>query len=302
MLCTLYRDMIMTITDSSRVDNFIPGKMDEMGIGYERLSRDNPSLIHASISGAKTVHTKSANTKLMDTGYGAGGPYMKRAGYDVIAAAEAGLLHITGERGGKPTKPGVGLTDMSTGLYLHGAILAALYSRQITGKGQKIDASLFETQISLLANVAMSWLNLGLEAQRWGTEHPSIVPYDVFETADSTLVLGATNNRQFKILCDRLGAPDLASDARFVDNDARVKNRKELKKILNDLFSTKRTEEWLTVFEGSGMPYGPVNNMEKVFEHPQAKARNMIETLESDVTSSGQIKMLGRFPRHYTST
>lgn len=227
------------------------------------------------------------------TGYGAGGPYKKRAGYDVIAAAEGGLLHITGDRHGKPTKPGVGLTDMTTGLYLHGAILAALVNRQATGQGQKIDASLFETQVSLLANVAMSWLNLGLEAQRWGTEHPSIVPYDAFETADSELVVGATNNRQFGILCERLGQKELARDPRFVDNDARVRNRKELKQILNGLFGAKRTDEWLEVFEGSGMPYGPVNNMQKVFEHPQTKARNMIEILAHDATASGQIKMLG---------
>ena len=182
---------------------------------------------------------------------------------------------------------------MCTGLYLHGAILAAIVNRQITGKGQKIDASLFETQVSLLANVAMSWLNLGLEAQRWGTKHPSIVPYDAFETADSVLVLGATNNRQFKILCDRLGQQELASDPRFADNDARVKNRDALTAILNKLFAAKRTEQWLAVFEGSGMPYGPVNNMQQVFEHPQAKARKMIETLDHDATESGYIKLLG---------
>ncbi|KAH8893052.1 CoA-transferase family III [Thozetella sp. PMI_491] len=205
------------------VNNFVPGKTDELGIGYKKLRQVNPGLIHASVSG-----------------YGAGGPYAKRAGYDVIAAAEGGLLHITGDRDGRPTKPGVGLTDMCTGLYLHGAILAALVNRQATGNGQKIDASLFETKISLLANVAMSWLNIGLEAQRWGTEHPSIVPYDSFQTADSVLVLGATNNRQFG-----------------------------------------RTKEWLAVFEGSGMPYGPTI------------ARNMIETLDHDATASGQIKMLG---------
>jgi len=110
-------------------------------------------------------------------GYGSSGPYAKRAGYDVIAAGEAGLLHITGEPKGPPTKPGVGLTDMCTGLYLHGAILAALHTRQQTGIGQKVDASLFETQISVLANVAMTWLNTGEEAKRWGTSHPSIVPY-----------------------------------------------------------------------------------------------------------------------------
>lgn len=133
------------------------------------------------------------------TGYGASGPFAHRAGYDAIAAAEAGMLHITGERNGPPTRPGLGLTDMSTGLYLHGAILAALYARQQTGKGQKIDASLFESQVSLLSNVAMSWLNAGEHAERWGTEHPSIVPIrrSRQRTPTSCWGLQTTDNTKF---------------------------------------------------------------------------------------------------------
>lgn len=153
------------------------------------------------------------------SGYGADGPFAQRAGYDVIGAAEGGLLHITGEADGPPTKPGVGLMDMCTGLYLHGAIVSALLAREITkGKiGQKIDTSLFETTISILANVGMSWINMGKEAQRWGTAHPTIVPYEAFKTKDSFLVVGAVNNRQFKNLCERLGNKDgLANDPRFI--------------------------------------------------------------------------------------
>jgi succinate--hydroxymethylglutarate CoA-transferase len=227
-------------------------------------------------------------------GYGDRGPNAKRAGYDVIAAAEAGLLHITGERDGNPTKPGVGLTDMCTGLYLHGAILAALLGRQATGMGQKIDASLFETQISLLANVAMTWLNLGQEAQRWGTAHPSIVPYEAFKTRDSFLVIGAVNNHQFSKLCDLLGNGELAKDPRFVDNDSRVNNRKELKVVFDGLFASKTTKEWLNTFEGSGMPYGPINNMQQVFSHPQTEARHMIETVDYEQAVSGTLKLLGQ--------
>ncbi|KAJ5758489.1 hypothetical protein N7520_005645 [Penicillium odoratum] len=198
--------------------------MDELGIGYSALCKVNPSIIHASVSG-----------------YGASGPYAQRAGYDAIAAAEAGLLHITGERDGPPTRPGLGLTDMSTGLFLHGAILTALFSRQKTGKGQKIDASLFESQVALLANVAMSWLNVGEVAQRWGTAHPSIVPYQAFKTKDSYLVLGATNNRQFQLLYNR----------------ARVKNRNELTEVLEKIMLSKSTDEWMAKLEGnSGKTYG----------------------------------------------
>ena len=227
------------------------------------------------------------------TGYGQTGPYAKRAGYDVIAAAEGGLLHITGEPSGRPMKPGVGLTDMCTGLYMHGAILAALRSREVTGKGQQVDTSLFETQVSLLANVAMSWLNCGQEARRWGTGHPSIVPYDCFRTADSWFVVGAVNDRQFRKLCGLLGRADLGEDERYLTNDARVRNRHELNRLLDELFAEKSTSEWLAAFEGCGMPYGPINTMEKVFEHPQTLARDMVETVSDESAVSGEVKVLG---------
>ncbi|KAJ5807776.1 CoA-transferase family III domain-containing protein [Penicillium riverlandense] len=258
------------------VENFIPGKLDKMGLGYDTLKSVNPSIILASISG-----------------YGADGPYAQRAGYDVIGAAEGGLLHITGEADGPPTKPGVGLMDMCTGLYLHGAITSALLAREKTGFGQKIDTSLFETTISILANVGMSWMNLANEAQRWGTEHPTIVPYEAFKTKDSYFVIGAVNNRQFKNLCLRLGHEDLANDPRFLDNNSRVQNRKDLKRILSESFALGTTEEWEKTFEGSGMPYGPINTLEKVFSHPQALARNMVEDVGQDAAVSGRIKVLG---------
>lgn len=229
----------------------------------------------------------------MNIGYGASGPYSHRAGYDAIAAAEAGMLHITGERDGSPTRPGLGLTDMSTGLYLHGAILAALIARGNTGQGQKIDASLFETQVSLLSNVAMSWLNAGEHAKRWGTEHPSIVPYQAFKTKDGHLVLGATNNRQFQILCQLVKRSDLARDPRFVDNNSRVGNRAALKAILEPILSEETTNEWLSRLEGSGMPYGPINAIEEVFSHPQTDARDMVHCLPHEASISGQIRVLG---------
>ncbi|KAL2414722.1 Acyl-CoA transferase [Exophiala dermatitidis] len=244
------------------VDNFIPGKLEELGIGFDDLRNINPSIIHASISG-----------------YGSGGPYRQRAGYDVIAGAEAGLLHITGEADGPPSRPGVALTDMSTGLFLHGAILAALWYRSQTGHGQKIDASLFETQIALLANVASTWLNTGQEAKRWGTSHPSIVPYQAFSAKDAFFVLGAVNNRQFEILCERLGLTELSTDTRFLTNNDRVRNRDQLIPLLNERFSSQPVKKWLEVFEGSGMPYGPINTIEKVFDHPQSAAREMVQTV-----------------------
>jgi succinate--hydroxymethylglutarate CoA-transferase len=215
--------------------------MEQFGLGYETLCKLNPSLIYASISGLLIPHSKS-NLGWNIIGYGAEGPYAKRAGYDIIAAAEAGLLHIMGERNGPPTKPGVALTDIPTGLYTQGAILAALQARHWTGKGQKIDASLFETQLSLLTSVATVWFNMGKEATRFGTEHPSIVPYGAFKTKDSRIVCGATNNRQFRRLVELLGCPEVAEDERFGSTDQRVNNRDDLKVILDGGFIKNTTQ------------------------------------------------------------
>ncbi|EEU33628.1 uncharacterized protein NECHADRAFT_98391 [Fusarium vanettenii 77-13-4] len=272
------REIILQLAHEADVvvENFIPGKLDRLGLGYQALKAANPSIILASISG-----------------YGADGPYATRAGYDVVGAAEGGLLHVTGEADGPPTKPGVGLVDMCTGLYLHGAIVSALLARQKTGVGQKLDTSLFEATVSILANVGMSWVNLEKEARRWGTAHPAIVPYEAFRTKDGSLVIGAVNDRQFQNLCQLLGDRDLATDPRYVDNSARVLNRKELKQALDTLFMKKTTGEWETVLEGSGMPYGPINTLENVFSHPQALARHMVETVEQGAAVAGTIKVLG---------
>lgn len=258
------------------VENYRPGTMEKLGIGFDALIKANPMLIHASISG-----------------YGPTGPMAKRAGYDMITGAEAGLLHLTGERNGPPVRPGLGLVDMSTGLFAHGAILAALFARQRTGRGQKIDASLFETQVALLSNVAHSWLNLGIEAERWGTQHPTVVPYDAFKTKDLYIVTGATNDKQFAILMEALGRPELATDDRFKTNSDRVRNREELFPLINELFLQKTTAECLELFEGSGMPYAPINTMERVFEHPQTKARDMVHVIDFEAATKGTLKLLG---------
>ncbi|KAF7536598.1 hypothetical protein G7054_g4446 [Neopestalotiopsis clavispora] len=258
------------------VENFKPGTMDRLGLGYDRLKEHNPRLIYASLSG-----------------YGTSGPYAKKGGYDPIAGAEAGLLHITGERGGPPVRPGIGLVDMSTGLYLHGAILAALHARQRNGQGQRVDASLFETQISLLTNVGMAWLNLGLEAQRWGCQHPSIVPYDAFRTKDKYIVSGATNDAQFADLCKLLGLEHLIDDERFSTNPKRVANRELINPIINAAFASKTAEEWMVLLAKTTLPFAPINNMESTFSHPQAKARGMIMELESDPANSGRIRVIG---------
>lgn len=258
------------------VENFIPGKMEDMGFGYEKLSQINDRLVYASISG-----------------YGASGLYSSSAGYDAIAAAVGGLMHITGEADRKPLRPGLGMVDMSTGMLMHGAILAALRARDTTGKGQKLDGSLFETQLSLLINVGANWLNMGIEGKRYGAAHPSICPYDTYKTKDGYFALGANNEKQWAILCKRLDMPKLFEDARFRTNALRVENREELDAILMPVLAQKTNDEWLRRLEGSGLAHGPVNSIEKAFAHPQAEARNMIFDHRSKHTSLGSLKMIG---------
>ncbi|KAJ9660575.1 hypothetical protein H2198_002512 [Neophaeococcomyces mojaviensis] len=258
------------------VENMRPGVTEKLGIDYQTVNDINPRIIYASVSG-----------------YGPSGPFAKRAGYDMIAGAEAGMLHLTGERNGPPVRPGLGITDMSTGLFTHGAIIAAIYARTITGRGQKIDASLFESQIALLTNVAASWLNMGQEAERWGTQHPSVVPYDAFKSKDLYFVCGATNDKQFNTLCGALGLPDLPKDPRFLTNAQRVEHRDELFPILNEAFATKTTAEWVSAFEGTGLPYAPINTMAKVFSHPQTYAREMVHEIPLDSAKSGKLSVLG---------
>ncbi|KAK5724163.1 hypothetical protein LTR17_013544 [Elasticomyces elasticus] len=259
------------------IENFVPGGAEKLGVGYAELSKINPRLIYASISG-----------------YGSSGPYAKRAGYDAIAAAEGGLMHITGHPEGGPVRPGLGMTDMSTGLYTHGAILAALYNREKTGRGQHISASLFETQLSLLINIGANWLNMGVDGKRFGAAHPSIVPYNTWKCKDGIwLAVAANNDRQFRTLCRLIDRLDLPEDTRFVTNAQRVEHRPLMDEIFDSVFASKTSGEWLEVMNGSGLAHGPVNSIQKAFEHPQAEARDMVHPVPWDAVASGEWKGIG---------
>lgn len=272
-------DVVYELVKTSDVvlENFVPGTADKLGIGYAKLSELNSRLIYASLSG-----------------YGGSGPYSKRAGYDAIAAAEGGLMHVTGHPDGGPVRPGLGMTDMATGLYTHGAIVSALYSRDRTGQGQHISASLFETQISLLINIGANWLNRGVEGKRYGAAHPSIVPYNTWECKDGLwLAVAANNDRQFQILCERLRCFDLLDDERFATNAKRVENRSLMDDIFDTKFKAKSSEEWLRVLDGSGLAFGSVNTIQKAFEHPQTQARDMVQPMEWAAMQSGLWQSIG---------
>ncbi|XP_054419875.1 succinate--hydroxymethylglutarate CoA-transferase isoform X3 [Pteronotus mesoamericanus] len=245
------------------VENFIPGKLSAMGLGYEDIDKIAPHIIYCSI-----------------TGYGQTGPLSQRAGYDAVASAVSGLMHITGPEDGDPVRPGVAMTDLATGLYAYGAIMAGLIQRYRTGKGLFIDCNLLSSQVACLTQVAANYLIVQKEAERWGTAHGSIVPYQAFKTKDGYLVVGAGNNQQFATVCKILNLPELIDDCKYKTNHLRVQNRKELIKILSARFEEEMTNKWLHLFEGSRVPYGPINNMKNVFAEPQSFAGPLLEGKE----------------------
>jgi len=256
------------------VENYLPDTLKKYKLDFESLHAINPSLIYASI-----------------TGYGQTGPYRKRAGYDVMVEAEMGLMHITGSRDGPPVKVGVAVTDLTTGLYASNSIMAALLTRARTGKGQHIDLALSDCQVATLANLASSALISGKrDSGRWGTAHPSIVPYRGFKTSDGDILLGGGNDRLFGILCDRLQKPEWKTDPRFFVNNERVKNRVELEKMIEDITQTKTTKEWLEVLDESGMPYAAVNDVQDTLNHKHVQARGMVQEVEH--STCGPMKLV----------
>lgn len=256
------------------VENYLPGTLKKYSMDYESLRKINPGLIYASI-----------------TGYGQTGPYSNRAGYDVMVEAEFGLMHITGSRDGPPVKVGVAVTDLTTGLYTSNSIMAALLSRARTGKGQHIDVALSDCQTATLANIASSSLISGKkDSGRWGTAHPSIVPYRAFKTKDGDILIGGGNDRLFGILCDGLDKPQWKDDAKFKTNADRVAHRNELEAEIETITQQRTTQEWLETFEGSGMPYAAINDIQGTLNHSHTKARDMV--IEIDHEYCGPIKMV----------
>jgi succinate--hydroxymethylglutarate CoA-transferase len=256
------------------VENYLPGSLKKYSLDYETLRAINPSLIYASI-----------------TGYGQTGPYAVRAGYDVMVEAEFGLMHITGTRDGPPVKVGVAVTDLTTGLYASNSIMAALLSRSKTGRGQHLDVALSDCQTATLANIASSCLISGKEdTGRWGTAHPSIVPYRSFKTSDGDILLGGGNDKLFGIIADRLDRPHWKDDPKFKTNASRVANRDELEAMIEHLTQEKTTGEWLEIFEGRGLPYAAVNDVQAALNHEHTKARGMV--VEMDHHACGPIKVV----------
>jgi len=245
------------------VENFKVGGLKKYGLDYESLAKVNPRLIYCSI-----------------TGFGQTGPYAHRAGYDYIIQGMSGLMSITGEPDGQPQRVGLAVTDLFTGVYSVSGILAALYQRERTGRGQQVDMALLDVAVSVTANQAMNYLTTGTPPGRTGNYHPNLTPYQVFDCVDGYIIIATGNDAQYQRLCGLLGLDWMAEDAKFLKNADRVQNRLEMIDLLMAETAKRTKADLLAACEAKGIPAGPINNMEEMFADPQVRARGMQIELE----------------------
>ena len=244
------------------IENFKCGGLAKYGLDYPALAASNPRLVYCSI-----------------TGFGQTGPYAARAGYDLLIQGMGGLMSITGradtDEGGGPQKVGVALTDIMTGLYATIAVQAALAERERSGRGQHIDLALLDVQVACLANQASNFLAGGVVPRRMGNAHPNIVPYQDFQTADGYMILAVGNDAQFARFCEVAGRAEWARDERFTSNPQRVAHRAELIAMIREATLKRTTREWVEALEAAGVPCGPINRIDQVFEDAQVRARGL---------------------------
>jgi formyl-CoA transferase len=264
------------------IENFLPGALERVGISLDELRARHPRLITLSISGM-----------------GASGPDRAVPGYDFIVQAHGGLMSITGPEAGPPSKVGVAIVDLTTGMMAANAILAALYARERTGRGQHIDISLLETQVSWLANVGTAVLLTGKEPSRHGNAHPTIVPYQIFDASDGSVAIGVGNDGQWRRMCEALGAVELRDDVRFAGNADRVRNRADLVRLLGERIQTFTRAECVTRLRAAQVPVSEVRTVPEVLADPQVVARQMIEVV--DHPTIGEIRLLG-IPYKFSDT
>jgi crotonobetainyl-CoA:carnitine CoA-transferase CaiB-like acyl-CoA transferase len=256
------------------LENFKVGGLKKYGLDYDGLRAVKADLVYCSV-----------------TGFGQTGPYAQRAGYDFMIQGMGGLMSLTGEPDGMPTKTGVAFADIFTGMYSTVAVLAALAHRDRTGEGQYIDMALLDVQVAVLGNQAMNYLASGKAPSRMGNAHPNIVPYQAFATLDGHIILAVGNDGQFARFCTLAGRPDLAEDARFKTNSARVAHRAELVPQVAALVAGRTTAEWIDVLEDKAVPCGPINTLDQVFADPQVLARGMKATLPHP--QAGTVDLVG---------
>lgn len=267
------RELFMRLAENVDVvmENFTPGTMDRLGIGYETLAARNPRLIFASTSG-----------------FGQTGPYRDRPALDVIVQAMGGIMSITGEPGGRPVRPGASLGDIVAGLYTAIGILSALHERERSGLGQALDISMLDCQVSVLENAIMRLAISGNDPEPLGTRHPSATPFQAFPTSDGYVVVALAfgDANQWELLCGLLGLPELIDDERFTTGPRRTQHHADLEPLLNAAFQRRTTAEWLDELLAVGIPCGPINRISQVMADPQVQQRGMIRNVSHPVAGT----------------
>jgi CoA:oxalate CoA-transferase len=251
------------------VENFRPGTMEKLGLGWDVLKKLNPRLIYAAVSG-----------------FGHTGPDSRRPAYDILVQAMGGVMSITGWPDSPPTRVGMSLGDITAAIFGANGIMAALYQREKTGKGQKVDVAMLDCQLAILENALVRFQVDGEPPSPLGTRHPTITPFQAFRASDDWFVLAVGNDALWRTFCEAVSRPDLLADQRFATNNSRTKHLEELIPVLDVLFARKPARQWLDLLEAAGVPAAPVNSIDKVMEDRQLKARNMFLTVEDDVAGT----------------
>ena len=256
------------------VENFKPGTLEKWGYGWKEVSKKYPKLIYASASG-----------------FGQTGPLRELPAYDMVVQGMGGLMSVTGQPNTEPTRVGTSIGDITAGLFTAIGINAALYDRQKTGKGTFIDVSMLDCQIAILENAIARYLAKNEIPEPMGSRHPSITPFEAFKTKDSYIIIAAGNEKLFKNLCDVLQISEISTDDRFSTNSLRSENADQLKKIIEEKLSLKKTDEWVKEMEQLKIPCGPIFNIKQAVENPQVQERNMI--ISSFHKTIGEFKSAG---------
>jgi crotonobetainyl-CoA:carnitine CoA-transferase CaiB-like acyl-CoA transferase len=256
------------------LENFRVGTLKKLGLDYAQAKQRNPGIIYCSISG-----------------FGQNGPYRDRAALDLILQAESGMISVTGEPGGHNVRAGVSIADLTAGLNAAFGILAALRVKEKTGRGQEIDVSMMEGQMSLLNTLIGNYLVDGKIPGPMGTAYSALLPYQTFHTKTHDIALAVGSEKLWKTFCPAIGHPELTDDPRYADNRARRQNRDELLPRLQEIFLTRSYEEWEKLLVANGIPAGAINNIEQVVNHPQVKARGSL--LEIDHPRIGKTRIVG---------
>lgn len=256
------------------VENFRPGTMEKLGLGYEEIKKVKPSIIYAAISG-----------------FGHTGPYSRRPAYDMIVQGMGGIMSLTGEKEGTPVRVGSSIGDITAALFGVVGILSALHVRNRTGVGQKVDVAMMDSQVAILENAIARYEVTKKVPGPLGTRHPSIAPFQAFHTVDGHVIIAVGNDSIWKRFCKALEIEQYIEDPRFSENMSRVENVSQLEKIINEVTKKRTTREWLSILEAEGVPSGPINTVDEVIKDPQVLERNMIVELEHP--KAGKMKLAG---------